>query len=82
MFGEQAQEFCYHFIQKAMMHPLTIMYKSNVKTRRLQRRSLRLPTRSKSAQTGHLYTTAQAGADPGIFVCKSKFPGLKVGRGS
>ena len=37
-------------------------------TRRLQRRSLRLPTRSKSAQTGHLCTTAQAGADPGIFV--------------
>ena len=51
-------------------------------TRRLQRRSLRLPTRSKSAQTGHLCTTAQAGADPGIFVCRSKFPGLKVGRGS
>ena len=49
-------------------------------TRRLQRRSLRLPTRSKSAQTGHLCTTAQAGADPGIFVCRSKFPGLKVGR--
>ena len=35
-------------------------------TRRLQSRSLRLPTRSKSAQTGHLCTTAQAGADPGI----------------
>ena len=52
------------------------------KTRRLQRRSLRLPTRSKSAQTGHLCTTAQAGADPGIFVCWSKFPGLKVGRRS
>ena len=51
-------------------------------TRRLQRRSLRLPTRSKSAQTGHLCTTAQAGADPGIFVCRSKFPGLKVGRRS
>ena len=51
-------------------------------TRRLQRRSLRLPTRSKSAQTGLLCTTAQAGADPGIFVCRSKFPGLKVGRGS
>ena len=53
-------------------------------TRRLQRRSLRLPTRSKSAQTGHLCTTAtaQAGADPGIFVYRSKFPGLKVGRGS
>ena len=49
------------------------------RTRRLQRRSLRLPTRSKSAQTGHLCTTAQAGADPGIFVCRSKFPGLKVG---
>ena len=48
-------------------------------TRRLHRRSLRLPTRSKSAQTGHLCTTAQAGADPGIFVCRSKFPGLKVG---
>ena len=51
-------------------------------TRRLQRRSLRLPTRSKSEQTGHLCTTAQAGADPGIFVCRSKFPGLKVGRRS
>ena len=51
-------------------------------TGRLQRRSLRLPTRSKSAQTGHLCTTAQAGADPGIFVCRSKFPGLKVGRRS
>ena len=51
-------------------------------TRRLQRRSLRLPTRSKSAQTGHLCTTAQAGGDPGIFVCRSKFPGLKVGRRS
>ena len=51
-------------------------------TRRLRRRSLRLPTRSKSAQTGHLCTTAQAGADPGIFVCRSKFPGLKVGRRS
>ena len=51
-------------------------------TRRLQRRSLRLPTRSKSAQTGHLCTTAQARADPGIFVCRSKFPGLKVGRRS
>ena len=37
------------------------------RTRRLQRRSLRLPTRSKSAQTGHLCTTAQAGADPGIW---------------
>ena len=43
------------------------------KTRRLQRRSLRLPTRSKSAQTGHLCTTVQARADPGIFVCRSKF---------
>ena len=52
------------------------------KTRRLQRRSLRLPTRSKSAQAGHLCTTAQAGADPGIFVCRSKFPGFKVGRRS
>ena len=51
-------------------------------TRRLQRRSLRLPTRSKSVQTGYLCTTAQAGADPGIFVCRSKFPGLKVGRRS
>ena len=51
-------------------------------TRRLQRRSLRLPTRSKSAQTEHLCTTAQVEADPGIFVCRSKFPGLKVGRGS
>ena len=59
----------------------TIQYKPLL-TRRLQRRSLRLPTRSKSAQTGHLCTTAQAGADPGIFVCRSKFPGLKVGRRS
>ena len=33
-------------------------------------------------QTGHLCTMAQAGADPGIFVCRSKFPGLKVGRRS
>ena len=31
---------------------------------------------------GHLCTTAQAGTDPGIFICRSKFPGLKVGRGS
>ena len=54
----------------------------NFETRRLQRRSLRLPTRSKSAQTGHLCTTVQAGADPGIFICRSKFPGLKVGRRS
>ena len=53
-----------------------------VSTRRLQRRSLRLPTRGKSAQTGHLCTTAQTGVDPGIFVCRSKFPGLKVGRRS
>ena len=52
-------------------------------TRRLQRRSLRLPTRSKSAQTGHLCSApAQAGADPGILVCRSNFPGPKVGRGS
>ena len=36
----------------------------NFNKTRLQRRSLRLPTRSKSAQTGHLCTTAQAGADP------------------
>ena len=36
-------------------------------TRRLQRCSLRLPTRSKSTQTGHLYTTAQAGTDPRHF---------------
>ena len=42
-------------------------------TRRLQRRSLRLPTRSKSAQNGHLCTTAQAGADPCIFVCTISF---------
>ena len=59
-----------------------IYYSKLNSTRRLQRRSLRLPTRSKSAQTGHLCTTAQAGADPGIFVCRSKFPGLKVGRRS
>ena len=45
-------------------------------TRRLQRPSIRLPTRSKSAQTGHLCTTAQAGADQGIFLCRSKLPGL------
>ena len=36
-------------------------------TRRLQRRSLRLPTRSKSTQTGHLCTTAQVGTDPRHF---------------
>ena len=36
-------------------------------TRCLQRCSLRLPTRSKSTQTGHLYTTAQAGTDPRHF---------------
>ena len=53
-------------------------------TRRLQRRSLRLPTRSiKSTQTGHLYTIRlRQGRIPGIFVCRSKFPSLKVGRGS
>ena len=55
---------------------------SRNKTRRLQKRLLRLPSRSKSAQTGHLCTMAQAGVDPGIFVCRSKFPGRKVGRGS
>ena len=47
-------------------------------TRRLQRRSLRLPTRCKSAQTGHLCTTAQAGADPGIFVCRSNKYGIAI----
>ena len=39
------------------------------KTRRLHRRSLRLPTRRKRAQSGYLCTTpstAQAGADVGI----------------
>ena len=36
-------------------------------------------TPPKSAQTEHLCTTVQAGADPGIFVCRSKFPGLKSG---
>ena len=36
-------------------------------TRRLLRRSLRLPTRSKSTQTRHLYTTAQAETDPRHF---------------
>ena len=39
------------------------------KTRRLHRRSLRLPTRRKWAQSGYLCTTpstAQAGADAGI----------------
>ena len=40
---------------------------NGIETRRLQRRSLRLPTRSKSTQTGHLYTTAQAGTDPRHF---------------
>ena len=47
-------------------------------TRRLHRRSLRLPTRRKWAQSGYLCTTpstAQAGADAG-------FLGLKVGGGS
>ena len=46
-------------------------------TRRLHRRSLRLPTRRKWAQSGYLCTTpstAQAGADAG-------FLGLKVGGG-
>ena len=64
------------------IHPRYHVYyngdKNNSKTRRLQRRSLRLPTRSKSVQTGHLCTTVQAGADPGIFVCRSKFPGLII----
>ena len=50
-------------------------------TRRLQRRSLRLPTRSKSAQTGHLCTTAQAGADPGISYVGQNFLVLKWGGG-
>ena len=35
-------------------------------TRRLRRRSLRLPTRRKWAQSGYLGTTAQAGADADI----------------
>ena len=46
-------------------------------TRRLHRRSLRLPTRRKWGQSGYLCTTpstAQAGADAG-------FLGLKVGGG-
>ena len=41
----------------------------NLQTRRLHRRSLRLPTRRKWAQSGYLCTTpstAQAGADAGI----------------
>ena len=40
-----------------------------LETRRLHRRSLRLPTRRKWAQSGYLCTTpstAQAGADAGI----------------
>ena len=35
-------------------------------TRRLHRRSLRLPTKRKWAQSGYLCTTAQAGADAGF----------------
>ena len=35
-------------------------------TRRLHRRSLRLPTSRKWAQSGYLGTTAQAGADADI----------------
>ena len=35
-------------------------------TRRLHRRSLRLPTRRKWVQSGYLGTTAQAGADADI----------------
>ena len=50
-------------------------------TRRLQRRSLRLQTRSKSAQTGHLCTTAQAGADPGFSYVGQNFLVLKWGGG-
>ena len=41
----------------------------SLQTRRLHRRSLRLPTRRKWAQSGYLCTTpstAQAGADAGI----------------
>ena len=36
------------------------------RTSRLHRRSLRLPTRRKWAQSGYLGTTAQAGADADV----------------
>ena len=48
--------------------PLDISWNLN-ETRRLHRRSLRLPTRRKWAQSGYLCTTpstAQAGADAAI----------------
>ena len=51
------------------------------KTRRLQRRSLRLPTRSKSAQTGHLCTTVQAGAVQAFSYVGQNFLVLKWGGG-
>ena len=50
-------------------------------TRRLQGRSLRLPTRSKSTQTGHLYTTAQAGTDPRHFRMLVKISWSQSGEG-
>ena len=54
-----------HFIKSE----ISILSHANLdRTRRLQRRSLRLPTRSKSAQTRHF--------------CRSKLTGLKVGRGT
>ena len=58
---ERALEESMDEIETAHFHEVILI------TRRLQRRSLRLPTRSKSTQTGHLYTTAQAGTDPRHF---------------
>ena len=48
-----------------------------IATRRLQRRSLRLPTGSKSAQTGHLCITAQAGAVQEFLYVDQNFLVLK-----
>ena len=57
------------------------MYMLYMTTRRLQRRSLRLPTRSKSAQTGHLCTTVQAGAVQAFSYVGQNFLVLKWGGG-
>ena len=56
-----------HDLAQALL--LHMEHRSLSSTRRLHRRSLRLPTRRKWAQSGYLCTTpstAQAGADAGI----------------
>ena len=56
-------------LHSGIAHERQPNFRHRKKTRRLHRRSLRLPTRRKWAQSGYLCTTpstAQAGADAGI----------------